>query len=51
MVWKIATHDKIRDSYADICERWTLRDLYDAHALLDAMDAAEARERAKARET
>ena len=35
------------DGYADIMDRWTLKDLQDAHLLIDEIEAARAREAAK----
>jgi hypothetical protein len=46
-VWRIATSEDYRDSYADIMDRWELSDLQSAHMLLDAIESARARARAQ----
>lgn len=37
------TDERISDSLHEILEHWTLVDLYEAHGVLDALDAAEQR--------
>ena len=47
MIWRVVLDARIPDGLTDIREGWTLDDLCHAHDLLDELDAAEARQRAR----
>lgn len=38
-VWRLATSEHIRDSYADIMERWTFADALHGHHVVDFYEA------------
>ncbi len=48
MIWRVVTHEGMRASYTEVTTMWTLDDLDAAHAILDAVDEAHQRARAKA---
>lgn len=37
-VWRVVTHGRIPDGFADIRTRWTFADLLESHFALDALD-------------
>jgi hypothetical protein len=39
MVWRVAVSQHIKDSYHIIMDEWSMYDLVDAHAVLDALEA------------
>ncbi len=39
-MWRVATHERMRDTLDVILDRWTLADVCDANAVLDAFDDA-----------
>lgn len=41
-VHRVATSDVYRDTLVDILERWTLEDVVDANAVIDAIEGARA---------
>jgi len=43
----VATDHRIKDSYVEIRDRWTLTELWEAHVVLDALDDASRRAAAK----
>ena len=44
VVHRVAVSGHYRDSLVDILDRWTLTELVDAHAVIDALDAARRRD-------
>lgn len=48
-MWRVAAHTRISDGYADICERWSLDDLVDAHQVLDLHEDLEHKAASKRR--
>lgn len=41
MIWRVVTSEQMRgQSYVEICAAWTLDDVDDANAVLDAYDVA-----------
>jgi hypothetical protein len=48
MIWRIATHPRIRDSLHTIQTDWSLDDLMQAHDVVDALEDAESRAHAAA---
>jgi hypothetical protein len=43
MIWRVATHPRIKDSLVTIQTEWSLDDLLNAHDVLDALEDAEVR--------
>ncbi len=48
MIWRVATDARIKDSLVEILDGWDLTTLFEAHDVLNALDEAEAKARAKA---
>lgn len=40
--WRVVTSGKFNATLAEVEDRWTILDLFEAHCILDAFDAAEA---------
>lgn len=47
MIWRVATDSRIKDTLAEILNKWDLTMLYEAHDVLNALDEAEAASRAR----
>ena len=46
-IWRVVTDRRIPDGLTEILETWSIVDLYEANGVLDAIDAAEERARAR----
>jgi hypothetical protein len=47
-IWRVCTHEYMKQSYHEVCELWTIDDLLDANQVLDAIENAQAWARADA---
>lgn len=48
-VWRVVTSDRIQVGLNELLERWSLEDVWDAHAVLDAVETASVRAAARPR--
>lgn len=49
MIWRLATSEHIHDGLAAIQGTYTVEDIYDAHEVLDVIEALTKESRAKAK--
>jgi len=50
-IWRVVTSKHMRVTLGEMRQSWTILDLFDAHCLIDAFDAADAEARANAQRT